>query len=61
MPELVHNETRLLKNATILADTLALELRRVLAFTFMRIPVKSHTESGACRTVGREKTLVTIL
>jgi streptomycin 6-kinase len=35
MPELVHNETRLLKNATILADTLALELRRVLAFTFI--------------------------
>jgi restriction endonuclease Mrr len=27
----------------------------------LRIPVKSHTESGACRTVGREKTLVTIL
>lgn len=34
MPELVHNETRLLNNATILADTLALELERVLAFTY---------------------------
>ncbi len=35
IPELVHNETRLLKNATILADTLALELGRVLAFTYI--------------------------
>ena len=34
MPELVHNETRLLTNATILADTLTLELSRVLAFTY---------------------------
>jgi len=34
MPELVHNETRLLTNATILADTLALDLSRVLAFTY---------------------------
>lgn len=34
MPELVHNETRLLTNATILADTLALDLTRVLAFTY---------------------------
>jgi streptomycin 6-kinase len=34
MPELVHNETRLLKNAAILADTLALDLSRVLAFTY---------------------------
>ena len=32
-PELVHNETRLLTQATILADALALELWRVLAFT----------------------------
>jgi streptomycin 6-kinase len=34
MPELVHNETRLLINAMILADTLALDLSRVLAFTY---------------------------
>lgn len=34
MPELVHNETRLLINAAILADTLALDLSRVLAFTY---------------------------
>jgi len=35
MPELVHNEARLLNNAAILADSLALELERVLAFTYM--------------------------
>lgn len=34
MPELVHNEARLLTNAAILADTLGLELSRVLAFTY---------------------------
>ena len=34
MPELVHNETRLLTHAAILADTLALDLSRVLAFTY---------------------------
>lgn len=34
MPELVHNETRLLTNAAILADKLALDLSRVLAFTY---------------------------
>ena len=34
MPELVHNETRLLTNAAILADTLAIDLARVLAFTY---------------------------
>ncbi len=34
MAELVHNETRLLTNAAILADTLALDLSRVLAFTY---------------------------
>lgn len=32
--ELVHNETRLLTNAAILADMLELELQRVLAFTY---------------------------
>ena len=34
MPELVHNERRLLTNAAILADTLALEVSRVLAYTY---------------------------
>ncbi|HWQ12196.1 MAG TPA: aminoglycoside phosphotransferase family protein [Roseiflexaceae bacterium] len=34
MPELVHNEARLLANAAILADMLALDPRRVLAFTY---------------------------
>jgi streptomycin 6-kinase len=34
MPEIVHSETRLLTNAAILADTLALDLSRVLAFTY---------------------------
>ena len=34
IPELVHNETRLLTNAAILADLLALDLSRVLAFTY---------------------------
>jgi streptomycin 6-kinase len=32
--ELVHNETRLLTNAAILAETLKLDLGRILAFTF---------------------------
>jgi streptomycin 6-kinase len=35
MPELVHNETRLLNNAAILAEALELELGRVLAFTYV--------------------------
>ena len=35
LPELVHNETRLLAHAAILADTLALNLSRVLAFTYL--------------------------
>lgn len=35
MPELVHNETRLLNTATLLADALALEVWRVLAFTYI--------------------------
>ena len=34
MPELVHNETRLLTNASILAETLKIDLSRVLAFTY---------------------------
>ncbi len=33
-PALVHNENRLLTNAAILADALALDLGRVLAFTY---------------------------
>jgi streptomycin 6-kinase len=35
MPELVHNETRLLNNASILADALELDLRRILAFAYV--------------------------
>lgn len=34
MTELVHNEARLLTNAAILADTLAIDLQRLLAFTY---------------------------
>jgi streptomycin 6-kinase len=34
IPELVHNERRLLTNAAILADMLTLDLSRVLAFTY---------------------------
>ena len=34
MPELVHNEARLLATAAIFADTLALDLQRVLAWTY---------------------------
>ena len=34
MPELVHNETRLLTNAEILADVLAIEMTRILEFTY---------------------------
>jgi streptomycin 6-kinase len=34
VPELAHNETRLLSNAAIFADALALDLSRVLAFTY---------------------------
>lgn len=34
MPELVHNKTRLLTTAALLADILALDLWRVLAFTY---------------------------
>jgi streptomycin 6-kinase len=34
MPELVHNETRLLTNAGILAEALGLEQRRILEFTY---------------------------
>jgi streptomycin 6-kinase len=34
MPELVHNEMRLLTNAAILADALEIDVSRVLAFTY---------------------------
>jgi streptomycin 6-kinase len=34
IPELVHNERRLLTNATILADALDIDLSRILAFTY---------------------------
>jgi len=34
MTEIIHNENRLLTNAAILADALAIDLPRVLAFTY---------------------------
>lgn len=34
MPNLVHNQTRLLTNAAILAESLAIDLSRVQAFTY---------------------------
>jgi streptomycin 6-kinase len=34
MPELVHNEARLLANAAILSEMLAIDLSRILAFTY---------------------------
>jgi streptomycin 6-kinase len=35
IPELVHNEKRLLTNAVILADALKIDMPRVLSFTYM--------------------------
>jgi streptomycin 6-kinase len=35
MPELVHSETRLLNTTAILADTLSIEMERILAFTYI--------------------------
>lgn len=35
MPKLVHNETRLMTNAAILAEALAIDLAHVLAFTYV--------------------------
>jgi streptomycin 6-kinase len=52
MPELVHNETRLLTNAAILADMLALDLSRVLAFTYAYACLNASWWSG--RTGGED-------
>jgi streptomycin 6-kinase len=54
MPELVHNETRLLTNAAILADTLALDLSRVLAFTYAYACLNSSWWSLRLGTEGAE-------
>ena len=54
MPELVHNETRLLTNAAILADTLAIDLSRVLAFTYAYACLNAssgHCASGKARKI----------
>jgi streptomycin 6-kinase len=49
MPELVHNETRLLTNAAILADALALDLSRYLRLP-TPTPVKMQV-GGCCAMV----------
>jgi streptomycin 6-kinase len=46
MPELVHNETRLLTNAAILADALEIDLSRVLAFTYAYACLNASWWSG---------------
>jgi len=46
MPELVHNETRLLTNAALLADALAIDLARVLAFTYAYACLNASWWSG---------------
>jgi streptomycin 6-kinase len=48
IPELVHNETRLLANAAILADALALDQSRVLAFAYAYacLNASSHARIG---------------
>jgi streptomycin 6-kinase len=48
MTELVHNETRLLNNAAILADALEIGLPRVLAFTYAYacLNASSHVRLG---------------
>lgn len=51
MPELVHNETRLLTNAEILADALAIELSRVLEFTY----AYACLNASQCLRIGDEE------
>ena len=46
MPELVHNESRLLTLATILAEILELDLQRILAFTFAYACLNASWWSG---------------
>ena len=57
MPELVHNETRLLTNAAILADTLALDLSRVLAFTYAYACLNASQWLPRIDTKGAEDTV----
>lgn len=59
-PELVHNETRLLTQAAILADALAMELWRVLAFTYAYACLNAswwsrRTGEGAAGAAGAEE------
>jgi streptomycin 6-kinase len=49
-PELVHNETRLLTNAAILSDMLAIDLSRVLAFTY----AYACLNASQCLRIGAE-------
>ncbi len=51
MRELVHNETRLLTNAEILADALAIEVSRVLAFTY----AYACLNASQCLRIGDEE------
>jgi len=51
MPELVHNETRLLTNAEILAEALSIDLSRVLAFTY----AYACLNASQCLRIGDEE------
>ena len=51
MPELVHNETRLLTNAEILADALEIEMSRVLEFTY----AYACLNASQCLRIGDEE------
>jgi streptomycin 6-kinase len=55
IPELVHNETRLLTNAAILADNLALDLFRLLAFTYAYACLNASWWSLLTGTKGAEE------
>jgi len=55
IPELVHNETRLLTNAAILADNLALDLSRLLAFTYAYACLNASWWSLLTGTKGAEE------
>lgn len=54
MPELVHNETRLLNNAAILADTLALETGRILAFAYVYACLNASWWTRLCDREGAD-------
>ena len=51
MPELVHNETRLLTNAEILAGALSIEMSRVLEFTY----AYACLNASQCLRIGDEE------